>query len=150
MFIFKSYSILTCSDNLDSLETRILYWPGQIAALRETGQRAKPQSLEPFGLLPTLSPSSTNEKAVWDACVLLAQEWCQSREFDLAGCSWLEPSPFLTQFGVRTHCCASMWRCRPCLPHIHSLLLLSSFTSWFPLASGLPCLTAAWTLGLKN
>ena len=90
---FKSYSILICSDNLDSVETRVLYWPGQTAALRETGQRAKPQSLEPSGLLPTLSPPSTNEKAIWAPCILLAQEWCQSRELDLAGCSWLEPRP---------------------------------------------------------
>ena len=50
--LFKNKKvILICSDTPDSLETWILYWPGQMA-LREMGQKAKAQSFEPFGLIP--------------------------------------------------------------------------------------------------
>lgn len=100
-------------------------------AMRELGQRAKPLKPGTIWTHSPLSLPSTNEKAVWAACILWAEEWCQAREFDLAGCSWPEPRPFPTRSGDRTHCCASIWRCWPCLPHIHGLLL-SSFASWFP------------------
>ena len=149
VLIFKSYSILICSDNLDSEETRVLYWPGQTAALRETGQRAKPQSLEPSGLLPTLS---TQHK--WKGNLSSLHSFgTRVMSVQRVGPGWLlltGAQAFPTQFVDRTYCCANIWRCQHCLPHMHSLLLPSSFTSCFSLASGLPCLTAAWTLGCKN
>lgn len=110
-------------------EDSSLAWVNSIDRSGPEGQTSKPWTIWTHS---ALSPASINEKAVCAAYILWAEEWCQSRESDLAGCSWLEPRPFPTQCGDRTHCCASIWRCWPCLPHIHCLLLLSNFTSWFP------------------
>lgn len=131
MFIWKSYDILIYSHYLDSLETRVLHWPGQIAAQREMGQRAKPQSFELFGFL-----SSTFHPAQMKKQSELPVFFWHKGDVNPESLTWLiavDQSPGLSPPSVGTELTAvSIWRCWPCLSRIHSPLLLSSFTSWRP------------------
>lgn len=126
---FKRCSIPVCSDNLDSVETRVLYWPGQIAALRETGQRAKkPQKPWTIWTFATsLHPAQMKRQSELPAffwLVMSVQSWTW-----LVALDW---SPGLFPFSSGTELIAVpvYEGANPAYP-MHSLLLPSSFTSCF-------------------